>query len=181
MGMVEDGASLAHDFVGSLGPRWRHVQAVARRAEECIPAVEPSEGAMLDAAAWLHDIGYAPTLADTGLHPLDGARFLVSSNWPERVINLVAHHSGARYEARERGLSAELEAFPFRDDGLSDALATADLTTGPSGLPVSFDDRVNEILERYGSEHPVHRAWLVARPVLALAVERTEARLALSL
>jgi hypothetical protein len=30
------------------------------------------------AAAWLHDIGYAPAIAEsgTGFHPLDGARYL---------------------------------------------------------------------------------------------------------
>ena len=27
-------------------------------------------------AAWLHDVGYAPSLVETGLHALDGARFL---------------------------------------------------------------------------------------------------------
>ena len=30
----------------------------------------------LVAAAWLHDIGYAPELVETGFHPLDGARYL---------------------------------------------------------------------------------------------------------
>jgi hypothetical protein len=30
--------------------------------------------ALPEAAAWLHDIGYAPGLAVTGLHALDGAR-----------------------------------------------------------------------------------------------------------
>ena len=30
----------------------------------------------MTAAAWLHDIGYAPAVDDTGFHPLDGARYL---------------------------------------------------------------------------------------------------------
>lgn len=70
------------------------------------------------AAAWLHDIGYTPELATTQFHPLDGARYLRD----DRVVNLVAHHSGARYEAAERGLEAELSAFPLEDprDGRPD-------------------------------------------------------------
>ena len=31
---------------------------------------------LIEAAAWLHDIGYALGLATTGLHQLDGARYL---------------------------------------------------------------------------------------------------------
>jgi len=31
---------------------------------------------LLEAAAWLHDIGYTPGLAAAGLHSLDGARYL---------------------------------------------------------------------------------------------------------
>ncbi|HEX3192303.1 MAG TPA: hypothetical protein VHS30_21235 [Streptosporangiaceae bacterium] len=30
----------------------------------------------MEAAAWLRDIGYTPGLAVTGLHALDGARYL---------------------------------------------------------------------------------------------------------
>jgi hypothetical protein len=32
----------------------------------------------LVAAAWLHDIGYAPELAKTGFHPLDGSAALAA-------------------------------------------------------------------------------------------------------
>jgi HD superfamily phosphodiesterase len=31
---------------------------------------------LLEAAAWLHDIGYSPEIAVSGFHPLDGARYL---------------------------------------------------------------------------------------------------------
>lgn len=163
-----------------LGRRWQHVQAVAQRATELVDAIESHERIPLVAAAWLHDIGYAPEIACTGFHPLDGARYLHEHGWRPTVVNLVAHHSAARYEASERGLSAELASFPFELSALQDALDTADLTTGPNGDRVTFHERMDEILRRYPSTDPVHRFWLVARPVEADAVERTEKRLSMA-
>ncbi|MFD6855509.1 HD domain-containing protein [Streptomyces diastaticus] len=57
-------------------------------------AVSEADRDLLVAAAWLHDIGYAPELRDTGSHPLDGARHLESLGAPARLVRLVAHHSG---------------------------------------------------------------------------------------
>jgi len=72
---VEDAAVLAGTWLaGALPQRWRHVQSVARRAGWAADRLSLPED--LVAAAWLHDIGYAPGLAVTGFHPLDGARFL---------------------------------------------------------------------------------------------------------
>jgi S-adenosyl methyltransferase/HD domain len=65
--------------------------------------------ALLEAAAWLHDIGYLPELAGTGLHALDGARYLrdVQHALP-MLCRLVAHHSCAVIEAEERDLADAL-------------------------------------------------------------------------
>ena len=52
-----------------------HVQGVAARARGLAPVLG-ADADLLEAAAWLHDIGYAPGLAATGLHQLDGARYL---------------------------------------------------------------------------------------------------------
>ena len=60
------------------------------------------------AAAWLHDIGYAPGLQQTGFHPIDGALHLRSAGWPDAMCDLVAHHSGSRFVAAARHLAAEL-------------------------------------------------------------------------
>lgn len=171
-------ASLAERMIKPLGRRWRHVQAVAARAHELRHAVAPEDENTLVAAAWLHDIGYAPDIAHTKFHPLDGARFLRDRGWPEEIVNLVAHHSGARYEAAERGLTAELAEFPFADTPLLDALVAADLTTGPAGEKFTYDERMDEILSRYQPEDPVHRTWIKARAVIGQAIARVEYRLA---
>jgi putative nucleotidyltransferase with HDIG domain len=115
---------LAECLVEPLGRRWVHVRAVAARAEELASSVPPGDREVLVAAAWLHDIGYSPEIdGHTRFHPLDGARYLRETGWPSLVVSLMAHHSGARFEAVERGLSDELLGeFPFEDSPLLDAL-----------------------------------------------------------
>lgn len=175
---MEAAERLARHFVEPLGRRWVHVQAVVRRAVEVSTSLSEGQRDSLIMAAWLHDIGYSPEIGRTGFHPLDGARYLRQHLWPQEVINLVAHHSGARFEADERGLAAELTEFPFEDSPVLDALVTADLTTGPGGESLTYDRRIAEILSRYPKGDPVHQAWLKAGPLLADAVTRTERRLA---
>src|SRR6266540_3302545 len=169
----------AEDLLAPLRNRWAHVQAVAEQASRIAPAVLPAdEREPLIAAAWLHDIGYAPALVATGLHPLDGARHLEALGVDRRLCCLVAHHSGAAFEAEERGLQGEFAAFDQEDGPVMDALIYADMTTGPTGSPVAFAERIAGILDRYPPEHPVHRAIRRSRPVLAAAVERTARQLA---
>ncbi|GAA3554256.1 HDIG domain-containing protein [Amycolatopsis ultiminotia] len=180
MELVTEAREISERFVKPLGRRWDHVQAVAGRAHELDHAVSEGERPALIAAAWLHDIGYAPAIGHTHFHPLDGARYLKAEGWPEVVVNLVAHHSGARFEAEQRGMSEQLAEFPFEDNALLDALVAADLTTGPGGERVSYDERISEILSRYPVSDPVHQTWLIAGPVIRAAIERTEHRLSVA-
>ena len=175
--VVAESARLAEYFVAPLGRRWDHVRSVARAAETLSATVDEADAPMLTAAAWLHDIGYAPELAATQFHPLDGARYLRDEGWPERVVNLVAHHSGARFEAAERDLEAELSAFALEDSPVMDALLMADLTTGPDGSKLRYRERITEILSRYPADHPVHQAWLKAADPLEVSIKRVKQRL----
>ncbi|MCH6159958.1 HD domain-containing protein [Streptomyces marispadix] len=170
-------AELAESLLPPLGNRWLHTQAVAERAREASPAVPEDERDLLVASAWLHDIGYAPELRETGFHPLDGARYLESLNAPRRLVCLVAHHSGAVYEAEQRGLVAELKPYEREDTPILDALIFADMTTGPAGERFDFDRRMDEILVRYERGSEVHNAISNARPYLGAAVQRTLDRL----
>lgn len=73
MGVVTEAQGLAERLVRPLGRRWDHVQGVASTAAILGQAVPASDRKVLVAAAWLHDIGYAPAVSRTGFHPLDGA------------------------------------------------------------------------------------------------------------
>jgi HD superfamily phosphodiesterase len=76
-----------------LPRRWAHCQGVARQARAVGPALGRWAG-VVEAAAWLHDIGYASALADSGFHPLDGARYLRDTGFGDRALwTLVAHHT----------------------------------------------------------------------------------------
>ena len=108
-------------------------------------------------------LGYARSVARTGFHPVDGARFVCEAGFSELVVSLVAFHSAAEFEARERGLDYSLLAFARPPVELSDMLTSCDLTTGPDGTPVEAEHRISEVLERYGTDDPVHRAVRAAR------------------
>jgi len=73
---------------------------------------------LLEAAAWLHDIGYAPGVAATGSHPLDGARYLRDAQHAGAMLcRLAAQHSCAIIEADDRRLAdvlaLEFEPAPY--------------------------------------------------------------------
>jgi predicted hydrolase (HD superfamily) len=177
----------AHDLAESLlaeplPRRWAHAQGVAARAQS-LAGILGDEAGLLWTAAMLHDIGYTPSLATTGFHPLDGGRYLRDhASADERLVRLVANHSCALLEADERGLREALEAeFPLLDNGkLVDALAYCDMTTTPDGTPTTVDARLAEILTRYDRDSVVGRFIRRASEDLRAAVYRVEARLILA-
>lgn len=169
----------AQRFLGDASPRWAHVKSTATAARDARLLVGPGAFDLLLAAAWLHDIGYAPELVDTGFHPLDGARYLRRIGAPDRLCCLVANHTNAWVEAEARGLGRSLACeFPAEDSVVSDALTFADLTTGPTGSRVSVEARIAEVFERYVPDHVVHASIRQAAPELIATVRRVEARLA---
>lgn len=174
-----DAPKLAAELLGSDSGRFHHVTGVAAAAAGASDAVPREDVDLLVAAAWLHDVGYAESLSETGFHPLDGARYLRAIGAPDRLCRLVAHHTGARVEAANRGLIDTLmEEFPPEASDTADALTYADLTTGPGGSPVSALERVLEILVRYPQNHVVHQSIQHARPELLEIAARVDTRLA---
>lgn len=163
-----------------LPRRWAHSQGVAARAAG-LCQVLAGDTELLSAAAMLHDVGYAPRLAATGFHPLDGARFLRDEHGADkRLTRLVANHSFALLEAEERGLREELASeFPLLEEPLLvDALVYCDMTTTPDGGRTTAEERVAEILGRYGDDSVVGRFIRRAAPEIFAAVGRVEAALA---
>lgn len=169
---------LAAQQLSGAFARWTHVQGVAATTGRIAPELDPDHADEIVAAAWLHDIGYAEDLATTGLHPVDGARFAQEAGMPELVVSLIAFHTGAEFEARQRGLLAELDNFAPPPRDVLDIVTYADMTTSPTGEPITPEDRVLEILSRYDESDPVHEAVSRSAPELLAAVARVEERLA---
>ena len=141
-------------------------------------AFSREDGSQLVAAAYLHDIGYAPGIRQTGCHALDGAQYLRSLGH-ERLARLVAHHAEARFEARLRGLDRKLEGFPREPSAVADALTSCDMTVGSAGEPMTLHERTLDIAQRHGEEHAATRSLAWSMPYLSLALARTERRLRL--
>jgi hypothetical protein len=163
----------------TLPRRWSHVQGVAARARDLATALAEDKD-LLEAAAWLHDIGYVPELTRTGMHGLDGACYLRDVHHANPMLcRLVAHHSCAIIEAEERGLADILRAeFEPPPRPLADALTCCDMTTSPDGEPVTVNRRLAEIHHRYGSDHLVSRSMRRATPIILQAVGQVHARAA---
>jgi hypothetical protein len=178
--IVEAASEVAREKLATTLPRrWQHVQAVALKAEDVGRRLELEDADLLAAAAWLHDVGYAPDIVETGLHALDGGRWLVRQGFDQRLAGLVANHSCALHEARERGLEGALATeFPQEHSPVADALWFADMTTGPSGEDFNVIQRLAEIRDRYGPTDVVTKFWWRAEPELLDAVRRTQERLA---
>lgn len=169
---------IAFDLLArDLPQRWLHVQGVARQARSFARLAGP-DADLLEAAAYLHDLGYAPHLALLEFHPLDGARFLDALGAPQRLVHLVAHHSFAALEAELRGLTSEVAEFVDEEGVIRDALWYCDQTTSPAGEVVSARDRHAEIKQRYGPGHLVTAFIERGADELLAAVDRTEQRLA---
>lgn len=161
-----------------LPQRWSHTQGVAARARDLAPILG-ADAALVESAAWLHDIGYSPELVVTGFHPLDGARYLRDHERADQSLcRLVAHHSYAALEAEERGLTAALRVeFDAPREDLLDALTYCDMTTTPTGERTTVTDRLSEIVARYGDEHIVGRFVRRAEPKIIEATRRIRSML----
>jgi hypothetical protein len=177
MELTDWARSEAESMLSPLGDRWLHTVAVADRAGAVRLMLRLDERYLLIAAAWVHDIGYAPALATSGFHPLDGAVYLDRLG-RHRLACLVANHTGAREEARLRGLADELAAFPDERSILSAALVYCDLTCGPRGQKMTPDERRADIEHRHGSSSIVVAGLSAAWPELMAQVEQIEQLLA---
>ncbi|WP_295118297.1 HD domain-containing protein [uncultured Leifsonia sp.] len=179
--LVDRARTLARERLAVAMPqRWAHVVGVAKTASDIAPRLLEKDADAIVAAAWLHDVGYAPSIAMTGFHPVDGARFAKCAGMPALVVSLIAHHSGASAEAIERGLDAELAEFDRPPRDVLDVVTYADMTTAPDGTPIEADRRVSEILSRYSRDDPVHAAVSRSSDELLAAVARIKDQLRLA-
>lgn len=175
--LTQNARSLAGQILGALPERLAHSEAVAARADELAVTVPSASVDAVIAAAWLHDLGYAPTLKVSGFHPLDGAWFLRRAGWPNMVCALVAHHSGSRFLARVQGLELQLAEFDFEESPESDAITVADNTAGPNGTLMTIEQRLRDKARRHGPDSPNARANPERDDYIRAAGQRVQHRL----
>lgn len=139
-----------------------HTLSVAERISELSGSLSPSDRRSVLGLAWLHDIGKSEKLKNTGFHPLDGAT-LALLRGDLYMASLIAHHSGARFEARRRGIALP---FPLPRGPVLDLLDLVDATTLPSGELCSLEGRGRDIALRYGVDSPQALAFYDLLPEL---------------
>jgi HD domain len=156
--IVDYAEAVAFDLLAdSLPRRWAHTVGVAAAADRFARTLAPHCAERVVAAAWLHDIGYAPDLVAAGFHPIDGAAYVARSRSSvlSDVVGLIAHHTGAAFEAAERGLENELARYRFPVDVEELALLNAaDLCTSPDGVFLDPQAMLTEVLDRYPPDNP---------------------------
>ncbi len=138
---------------------------------------DAEEATLLVAAATLHDLGYAPTVAATGFHPLDGGLHLRSLGLSERLASLVAHHSEAELLAAGHGVGNLCGHFPREDSLVADALVYADMHSAPDGRVVRAEERLEDIARRRPDPVEELRAQRL-RAAMARVGEALESRVA---
>jgi HD domain len=166
---------IATQLLGDVGTRLPHSHRVAQQASKVSDFLDDRWSLAIIDAAWLHDIGHSPAVSSSGFHPLDGARWLRAEGFSSDTCSLVAWHTGAIHEARERGLEDELHAeFATPPPSALDALTWADLTSSPSGNLVSPEARLDEIVDRYEPGSAVRLAIAAGLGDLLESTERIE-------
>lgn len=143
-----------------LVDRLKHTLAVAELASHKAVSMglEPERAEML---GLLHDIGYCSKYAVTGFHPLDGYNALVRFH-PDLARDMALHTSTPE-EASMRRIE-----LPFVKQSIYAAiLSFADCRVDSKGVVVSFEDRLADIIERYGADSLIGKANLDAWARLA--------------
>ena len=152
--------------------RLAHILKVAELVRETGKRLNDKGAADLDldllyCAALLHDIGYIPQAQQRGFHPVDGYTYLSEQGYPE-LAELIVEHSNAPEQAAIRGI--EMPPVPERLE--SKLITYWDVRVLQGGEVVSYQQRLDDILSRYGEDHPVTHAHQKAQPrILTLISE----------
>lgn len=147
-----------HHLVGSgLIDRYKHTIAVSLLMREKAQEI----GLCSDTAqcvGLLHDIGYSDDIKKTGFHALDGYNYL--KNIDQCMAERIALHTSTPEEAELRGINLP----KVKQDKYARLLSYADSRVMGNGKVVSFEERLNDIINRYGETHLVSiankKAWV---------------------
>jgi putative nucleotidyltransferase with HDIG domain len=168
------------EFLPSEEKRYHHILGVVRHMQTILPRLELEQETkeLLIQAAYLHDVGYSKQLNQYNFHPLDGAVFAQQAGFPKPVIAAVLFHSEAIETVRENRndllpiYSLNQKLLDEQDRLFIDLVTYCDVQTSPKGEKVSLDERVQDVVERYGENHPVSQMMIFCKPKYKETIER---------
>ncbi|SHE60245.1 metal dependent phosphohydrolase [Seinonella peptonophila] len=162
-------------------PRYQHILGVVEEMKDlCIKLSIPSvHMKQLIQTAYLHDIGYSESLKITSFHPTDGAIFAQKQAFAKPIIAGVLFHTEAQ---RTWKLSPDIvnlykQNHSYLDpiDHLYIELITyCDLHRSANGEHVTLEQRITDIVSRYGSQHQISQQMLYNMKYFIITCERVE-------
>lgn len=168
-------------YIAPQTARYAHILGVVNMMQELCQkrSIPKKQTEWLIQSAFLHDIGYSPTLANHQYHPVDGTIFAYEQGFPKPVLAAVLFHSEAM---RTRSLSSAIvtlyeKNYPLldkKDQFFIDMITYCDLHCSPHGQRVTLDERVNEVVVRYGADHEVSQQMLHNMKYYLRTVERVQ-------
>lgn len=139
--------------------RLKHVYRVAEKVRETAirlnrrhPEMQIDEN-LAYCAGLLHDIGYNKKIAQTGLHPLDGCRFLEEQGYP-LLGELILGHGCAPEQATMRGLAGVTVSHHI----IAKLVTYWDMHVKMDGELVSYEERMRDMVARLGADALLVRA-----------------------
>lgn len=145
---VDAAQALARTYLKGDRRRLGHVAGAARAAAYASAILPTVPADIVVSAAWLHDIGHAPELVETGFHPVDGALLLQREGWDDHIVRLVAHHAFSRVTAPFYGAQDDLAQFAPLEGLVPDVLTFADVIAGVDGRGATLAQRLAELRAR---------------------------------
>ncbi|MBA4603287.1 HD domain-containing protein [Thermoactinomyces mirandus] len=173
---------ILNEYIPSETNRYQHILGVADRMKQLLEqiTVNETDKRLLIQAAYLHDIGYSDRLNKHHFHPLDGAIFAQQMNFPKPVIAAVLFHSGA-YESVKETRNDLFPTYSLNDDLLDktdhlfiDLVTYCDLHTSPLGKEIPFEERIQDIVDRYGEHHEVSQSMIKNMTNFKKTIQRVE-------
>ncbi len=173
---------ILNEYIPSNTNRYKHILGVVDRMEQLLEQITVYENykPLLIQSAYLHDIGYSDRLNKHRFHPLDGAIFAQQMGFPKAVIAAVLFHSGACESAKETRndlfptYSLNYDWLDKTDHLFIDLVTYCDLHTSPIGKVITFEERIQEIVDRYGEQHEVSQSMIKNMTNFKKSIQRVE-------
>jgi predicted hydrolase (HD superfamily) len=165
------------------GNKYRHSLGVARLTKEIVnrvPYLTEDFKHKCVIAGYLHDIGYARSIAINQFHQYDGFQFLLQLGVNIDICHVALLHSYAYWDAAERrpDMIHHYDGLKLSDEAnlMIKIVSYADIRTSPNGDRVDVDTRITEIGTRYGKDHPIYLNMLNIRPLIDQNTREVEFR-----
>jgi len=148
-----------------------HILEIAKRVRETADTLglTSSDLELAECAALLHDIGYWQPIATSGFHPIDGATFLERQG-EHNLARLIVGHSCSP----EEGMLTGFPDIVPSSELIGKLITYWDVQVKQGGEVVSYEERFNDIVSRYGEESVVGTANILAKPRIEKLIKEVE-------